>query len=79
MDQRFDNLRPYYDSEIPAAIKRVAASPYLPAIASYLFPSKPLEEVRQLLQESQTIYDFQKNIMLPAIHSIVDQTSSGVA
>lgn len=79
MDQRFDNLRPYYDSEIPAAIERVAASPYLPAIATYLFPEKPLEEVRQLLQKSQTIYDFQKNIMLPAIHSIVDQTSSGLS
>jgi len=79
MDQRFDDLRPYYDSEIPAAIERVAASPYLPAIASYLFPAKPLEEVRQLLQQSKTIYDFQKYIMLPAIHSIVDQTSSGLS
>jgi hypothetical protein len=78
MDQRFDDLRPYYDSEIPAAIERVVASPYLPAIASYLFPAKPLEEVRQLLQKSQTIHDFQKHIMLPAIHSIIDKTSDGL-
>lgn len=79
MDQAFDDLRPYCDSEIPAAIERVAASPYLPAIASYLFPAKPLEEVRQLLQQSQTIHDFQKNIMLPAIHSIIDKTTSGLS
>ena len=78
MDQTFDELRPYYDSEMPAAIGRVAASPYLPAISAFLFPEKPVEEVRQLLLKSQNTLDFQKNIMLPAIHSIVDQTSSGL-
>lgn len=78
MDQNFDELRPYYDSEMPAAIRRVAASPYLPAISAFLFPEKPEEEVRQLLLKSQNTLDFQKNIMLPAIHSIVDQTSSGL-
>ena len=78
MDQNFDELRPYYDSEMPAAIGRVAASPYLPAISAFLFPEKPVEEVRQFLLKSQNTLDFQKNIMLPAIHSIVDQTSSGL-
>ena len=78
MDQNFDELRPYYDSEMPAAIRRVAASPYLPAISAFLFPEKPEEEVRQSLLKSQNTLDFQKNIMLPAIHSIVDQTSSGL-
>ena len=79
MDQRFDDLRPYYDSEIPAAVQRVADSPYLPAISSFLFPQKPVDEMRQLLQKTQTIFDFQKYIMLPAIRSIVDQTSSGLS
>ena len=79
MDQNFDELRPYYDSEMPAAIRRVAASPYLPAISAFLFPEKPEEEVRQSLLKSQNTLDFQKNIMLPAIHSIVDQTSSGLS
>ena len=78
MDQNFDELRPYYDSEMPAAIRRVAASPYLPAISAFLFPEKPEEEVRQLLLKSQNTLDFLINIMLPAIHSIVDQTSSGL-
>lgn len=79
MDQRFDDLRPYYDSEIPAAIERVVASPYLPAISTFLFPQKSVEEVRRSLMQSQTVHDFQWNIMLPAIHSIVDQTSSGLS
>ena len=78
MDQNFDELRPFYDSEMPGAMRRVAASPYLPAISAFLFPEKPEEEVRQLLLKSQNTLDFQKNIMLPAIHSIVDQTSSGL-
>lgn len=79
MNQNFDDLRPYYDTEIPAAIQRVATSPYLPAIAGFLFPNKPVEEVQQILLNSHTIHDFQWNIMLPAIHSIIDKTSSGLS
>lgn len=78
MDQRFDDLRPYYDSEIPAAIGRVAASPYLPAISTFLFPQKPVEELRSVLQRSSTVRDFQVNIMLPAIRSIIEKTSAGL-
>ena len=79
MDQRFDDLRPYCDSEIPAAIGRVAASPYLPAISAFLFPQQPVEEVRRMLQSLSTVRDFQVNIMLPAIRSIIGQTSAGLS
>ena len=78
MDQKFDDLRPYYDEEIPAAAQRVADSPYVPAISSFLFPQKPVEEVRSLLLGLQDVYDFQSKIMLPAIRSIIDKTSSGL-
>ena len=78
MDHRFDELRPYFDKEIPAAAKRVADSFYLPAISSFLFPLKPVEEVRQTLLDVHTIFEFQKKIMHPAIRSIIDKTSSGL-
>ena len=78
MDHKFDDLRPYYDEEIPAAVKRVAESPYLPAIVAFLFPQKSMEEIRQIILESKNIKEFQQGIMLPAIRSIIDKTSDGL-
>ena len=78
MDQNFEELRPYYDEELPAAARRVADSPYLPAINSFLFPQEPVEKLRGLLLDLRNVSDFQNRIMLPAIRSIIDKTSSGL-
>jgi hypothetical protein len=36
-DNRFDDIRPYYDSEIPAAMQRIAEYPMLTAVSEWLF------------------------------------------
>ena len=78
MEQNFDAIRPYNDAEIPAAAQRVADSPYLPAIVSYLFPGKKVEEVQQLFRNFRTVHDFQTTIMYPAIRSIIEKSSNGL-
>ena len=78
MEQNFDEIRPYNDTEIPAAAQRVANSPYLPAIVEYLFPGQKAEEFQQIFNNLHTIADFQSAIMYPAIHSIVKKTSDGL-
>lgn len=79
MEQNFDEIRPYNDAEIPAAAQRIADSPYLPAIVSYLFPEKKVEEIQQLFRSFRSIYEFQTTIMYPAIQSIVKKTSNGLS
>ena len=61
--ESFDDIRPYYDSEIPAAMKSIAESSALPILASYVFPDKPIDDVRKLLCSFQTIRDFQLGVM----------------
>ena len=78
MEQNFDEIRPYNDTEIPAAAQRVANSPYLPAIVEYLFPGQKAEEFQQIFNNLHTIADFQSAIMYPAIRSIVKKTSDGL-
>ena len=46
----FDDIRPYYDSEIPQAMHRIAASDYLPQLADFVFPDKTYDEVADLLR-----------------------------
>lgn len=63
MNTKFNDIRPYTDEEIPAAMQRIAGSPALPLVASYVFPEKPIDEVKSLLLSFKTIKDFQWGIM----------------
>lgn len=60
---RFDDIRPYYDSEIPAAMKRIAESSSFPVLASFVYPGRPLEDLKQMLLGFKTISDFQLEVM----------------
>ena len=77
MDQ-FENTRPYNDAEIPAAVARVADSPFFGNIAHYLFPGKDVDILRQELLKVKTVKEFQQKYMLQAINSILRQTSTGL-
>ena len=59
----FDDIRPYYDSEIPAAMERIAESEFFPLLASYVYPDEPLDQVRLRLRSFRTIRDFQFEVM----------------
>ena len=60
---RFDDIRPYYDSEISDAMKRIAGSELFPLISSYVFPGRDMEEVRDLICNITTIDQFQHEVM----------------
>ncbi len=74
----FDDIRPYNDSEIPAAMQRIVSDKYFPLVSSYLFPSKPLQEVAALMGSFRTVEEFQWGFMYDAIWSLADQTTSGL-
>jgi hypothetical protein len=62
-NETFDDLRPYCDEEIPAAMSRIAASEYFAALASYVYPGLEVEEVRQRIRSYSTISEFQLQTM----------------
>lgn len=62
-NSKFDDIRPYYDEEIPPAMNRIADSELFPLISSYVFPTIPIEEVRQHIRSIRTIYQFQHEVM----------------
>lgn len=63
MDHSFDDIRPYYEEEIPAAMQRIAVSDAFPLLASYVFPDHPVEEIRQMVSSIRTIEEFQGRVM----------------
>jgi 1-acyl-sn-glycerol-3-phosphate acyltransferase len=64
MNTKFDDIRPYFSSEIPAAMRRIADSELLPVMASFVFPEKSVDEVRNILLNIRTSDEFQVKIMI---------------
>lgn len=63
MEEKFDDIRPYYESEIPAAMQRIAASENFPMLSSFVFPGQDIEEKRRMVASLQTVSDFQSKVM----------------
>ena len=76
MTSLFDDIRPYRDDEIPAAMQRIAASEYFPLLASYVFPATPVDEVREFVLSFRTIYDFQAGVMARVNEQVIERTTT---
>jgi hypothetical protein len=72
MNSRFEDIRPYNDSEVPLAIKRLVNNEYFPIIIKTLFPEKKIESYKKEILQIQTIKQFQADFMYPIINKIVD-------
>lgn len=75
----FDDIRPYNDSEFPAAIQRVAENQYFPFIINYLFPDTNLQSFITKFRNIKSGYNFQGEVMSKAIWAIVEKTSSALS
>ena len=73
----FDDIRPYTDAEVPAAIKRVCTNPVVHKLAAYLFPDRDTEAMLHSFRSMQSIREFQHRFSYHAVQSILDQTSQG--
>ena len=74
----FDDIRPYTDAEIPAAMQRLVAYPEFRAVSGYLFPDRPFDEVAALLTSSRTVEEFQARFMVPVVEALMAKTTDGV-
>ena len=70
----FDDIRPYNDSEIPAAMHRIAHSDVFPLLASFVYPDIPLEQVRKRVENFKTTHEFQFDTMFKVNEQIIART-----
>lgn len=60
---KFEDIRPYFDEEIPSAMARIADSDLFPLISAYVFPDRNMEDVRAQIRNIKTINQFQHEVM----------------
>lgn len=74
---RFDDIRPYDESEIPAAMQRIAANNAFMMAAKFIYPDKDIEEVRSLVRSITNTSDLQTLLMKDAVETIIAQSTAG--
>lgn len=70
----FDDIRPYYDEEIPAALQRIADSDVFPLLASYVYPGYSIESIRERICGFTSIREFQHDTMLHVNEQVISRS-----
>ncbi|MCQ2072457.1 MAG: 1-acyl-sn-glycerol-3-phosphate acyltransferase [Bacteroidaceae bacterium] len=75
-ESRFDDIRPYRDDEINAAMQRIAQHQSFPFLASFIYPDLSVEQAREKVCSFNSIFDYQYGAMAPMNRQIIDGTIS---
>ena len=78
LPDRFDDIRPYYDSEVPAAMERMASDPLLEKALAFVPGEVGVGEARAALRSIRTTDELQHRIMAPICHMIEKKTISSL-
>ncbi|MBR7066883.1 MAG: 1-acyl-sn-glycerol-3-phosphate acyltransferase [Bacteroidales bacterium] len=76
---QFDDIRPYTDSEVPAAIARVLSDERFDTFMRNMFPKANIGFVRQELQRVSTVHELQHRLMRNAMAHIIRSTTTAFA
>ncbi|MDI5889333.1 MAG: 1-acyl-sn-glycerol-3-phosphate acyltransferase [Flavobacterium sp.] len=76
--QKFDAIRPFYDSEINEALQDVIHHPMMKALMNFTFPDVADEVWKEQLKKTHSIRDFQCNFIYQSVQKILEKSSEGL-
>ncbi|WP_125718904.1 1-acyl-sn-glycerol-3-phosphate acyltransferase [Flavobacterium ustbae] len=76
--QRFDAIRPFYDSEINEALHNVVNHPMMKTMMNFTFPEVEDEVWKEQLKKTHSIRDFQCNFIYNTIQKVLEKSSEGL-
>ncbi|MGO4772774.1 1-acyl-sn-glycerol-3-phosphate acyltransferase [Flavobacterium sp. W22_SRS_FK3] len=76
--QKFDAIRPFYDSEVNEALKGVVNHPMMKTMMNFTFPESKDEVWKEQLTKTHSIRDFQCNFIYQTIQKVLEKSSEGL-
>lgn len=76
--QRFDAIRPFYDSEINQALHKVVNHPMMKALMNFTFPDVLDDVWKEQLLRTHSIRDFQCNFIYQSVQRVLEKSSDGL-
>ncbi|MCH7401761.1 1-acyl-sn-glycerol-3-phosphate acyltransferase [Belliella kenyensis] len=74
----FEEIRPFYDTEVDQAIKEILMHPMLKEMMNFTFPNVSDEYWRDLMTHCHSIRDFQINFIYPGVQKVLEKSSEGL-
>ena len=76
--QRFDAIRPFYDSEVNEALHNVIHHPMMKTLMNFTFPEVEDDVWKEQLKKTHSIRDFQCNFIYQSVQKILEKSSEGL-
>jgi 1-acyl-sn-glycerol-3-phosphate acyltransferase len=76
--QKFDSIRPFYDTEINEGIRSSVNHPMMKALMNFTFPNLADEVWKEQLLKTHSIRDFQCNFIYQSIQKVLEKSSDGL-
>ncbi|GHT09297.1 glycerol acyltransferase [Bacteroidia bacterium] len=70
-NEKFDDLRPYYNEEIAPAMLRIAESEYFPLVSAFIYPDREVDEIKNMIKGYTTIEEFQYEVTKTFVDQVV--------
>lgn len=77
MTTPFDDIRPFTDEELPAALVRLVQWPLSTQIIRFIYPGADVAEIKQRMLAIRTVHELQATFMNDAIRRIIATTTDG--
>jgi 1-acyl-sn-glycerol-3-phosphate acyltransferase len=76
--QKFDSIRPFYDTEVNEGIRSSVNHPMMKALMNFTFPNLADEVWKEQLLKTHSIRDFQCNFIYQSIQKVLEKSSDGL-
>ncbi|MBC7605862.1 MAG: 1-acyl-sn-glycerol-3-phosphate acyltransferase [Burkholderiales bacterium] len=76
--QRFDAIRPFYDTEINEGIRSSVHHPMMKALMNFTFPDVADAVWKEQLLKTHSIRDFQCNFIYASVQKVLEKSSDGL-
>ena len=76
--QKFDAIRPFYETEVNEALQSVISHPMMKALMNFTFPEMEDEVWKEQLKKTHSIRDFQCNFIYHSVQKILKNSSDGL-
>ncbi|MEA4841087.1 MAG: acyltransferase [Bacteroidales bacterium] len=76
--QKYDDIRPFRDEELPEVIDRLLQDPQFCAFILLVAPDVPIDAMKTQLRQLKGVLDFQQKVMHPIVRSVAKKTTDSL-
>ena len=79
VSNKFDEIRPYTDEEVPEIMQRLLIDPVFNRVLNNFFGDETkIRQIKESMVETKDVESFQRRFMIPFLESILESSTRGV-